>query len=389
MNWKITLVISFVILALAGGVLGLIFSTEPEAERAGATRKTAMLVDVVEAERGTFQPLIAVMGTVVPEQEIVLSPRVSGEILSLSPAFTPGGFVEKGDLLVEIDPADYEAVVLERKSALRQAMADLELEKGRQDVAEQDYALLGEQLSGENRSLVLREPQLDSALAQVEAARAALRRAELDLERTRILAPFNAHIIDRQANVGSLVSPGQAIGTLVGIDAYWVEAAVPVSKVKWIAFPDTSSGEGARARVRDRAAWPEEVYREGTVHRLIGSLEPQTRLARVLVAIPDPLARFSGNGAMPRLIIGSFVETLINGMPIEDVVRINRDHLRKNDTVWVKKEGKLQIREVNIIFRDRDFAYVTSGLEEGDAVVTTNLSTVVEGAGLRLEGETQ
>jgi multidrug efflux pump subunit AcrA (membrane-fusion protein) len=194
-NWKTTLLICIAILLLTVGAITAINLTEPTAQRTTATRKTAMLVEVVNVEAGTFRPRIVAMGVVRPEQEIELSPRVSGEILSLSETFTPGGFVEAGEVLLTIDPADYEANLLERESALHQAEADLQMELGRQDVAKKDYELLDRELSPDNRALVLREPQLNAARARIEAAMAAVRRAELDLERTQVRAPFDAHII--------------------------------------------------------------------------------------------------------------------------------------------------------------------------------------------------
>ncbi|MFC1778056.1 efflux RND transporter periplasmic adaptor subunit, partial [Pseudomonadota bacterium] len=194
MNWKTTIVICTVILLLAVSVITVIHLTEPKAQRTSASKRTAMLVEVTHGERGTFQPEIVVMGTVRAENEIVLSPRVGGEIISISQSFTPGGFVDEGEVLLQIDPADYEVVLLQRKSELLQASAELELELGRQDLAKKDYRELEGTISSEYKSLVLRAPQLNMARSRVEAAEAAVRRAELDLERTRIRAPFAAHI---------------------------------------------------------------------------------------------------------------------------------------------------------------------------------------------------
>src|SRR5210317_1825007 len=249
-----------------------------------------MLVEVTRGERGTFQPEILVMGTVRPEKEIVLSPRVGGEIVSIPQSFTPGGFVDAGEVLLQIDPADYEVVLLQRKSELLQASADLELELGRQDLAQKDYTELEGTISSEYKSLVLRRPQLNTARSRVEAAEAAVRKAELDLERTRIRAPFAAHIISREANVGSQVSPSESLGKLVGIEHYWVEAAVPVSNLQWIDFSGQTGVSNSNVRIRNRGAWSEGNYRVGSVHRLIGELESQTRLARVLLTVSDPLS---------------------------------------------------------------------------------------------------
>ena len=389
MNWKTTIVICCVILLLAASVITVINLTEPKAQRTSASKRTAMLVEVTHGELGTFQPEILVMGAVRPDKEIVLSPRVGGEIVSISQSFTPGGFVDEGEVLLQIDPADYEVVLLQRKSELLQASADLELELGRQDLAQKDYKELEGTISSEYKSLVLRTPQLNTARSRVEAAEAAVRRAELDLERTRIRAPFAAHIINREANVGSQVSPGESLGKLVGIKHYWVEAAVPVSSLRWIDFSEERESSGAGVHIRNRAAWPEGTFREGSVHRLIGELEDQTRLARVLITVADPLSHEPESAELPPLMIGSFVEARIAGIPIQDVIRIDREYVRQDDTIWIDENGVLRIRELEIVFQDDEFAYVRSGLSTADQVIMTNLATVFDGAALRLAEGTQ
>lgn len=386
MNWTKTLLICAAILLLAALTVGAIFLTEPTAQRTSASRQTAMLVDVTPVEHGTFRPTIVAMGSVRAEQEIVLSPRVAGQIIAIAESFTPGGFVEAGEVLLQIDPADFETTLLQRQSELRQATAELEMELGRQDLAKRDYEQLKGTISDEYKTLVLREPQLDTARAGVEAAEAAVRQAQLDLERTRIRAPFAAHILSREANVGSQVAPGQPLGQLVGMESYWVEATVPVADLRWIDFPQDGGAPGADARIRNRAAWPEDTFRTGRVHRLIGALESPTRLARVLLTVADPLAHEPGSAGLPPLMVGTFVEARIEGKPIENVIRMDRDYLRQNDTVWVNADGVLRIRDVEVVFRDTDYAYIGKGLSADDSVVTTNLANVVEGAGLRLGG---
>lgn len=389
MNAKKTIIISMAILIFAAAAMYVIRMTEPTAQRSSASKRTAMLVELARGEAGTFQPEIRASGTVRPEKEIVLSPRVSGEIVSVSESFTPGGFVDQGAVLLQIDPSDYEVNLLQRTSELHQASAELELELGRQDLALKDYQELEGSISPEYKPLVLRKPQLDTARSRVEAAEAAVRRAELDLERTRIRAPFAAHIISRDANLGSQVSPGEALGTLVGVERYWVEAAVPVSDLQWIDFSAKLEPEQSNARVRNRAAWPEDVFREGRVHSLIGALENQTRLARVLLTVVDPLSHEPESARLPPLMVGSFVEVHIAGKPIKNSVRIDRDYIRQNDTIWIDEDGLLRIRDVEIVFRDDEYAYVASGLSSEDQVITTNLATVFEGAALRVAEDTQ
>jgi RND family efflux transporter MFP subunit len=383
---KKTLVICSTIL-LAGAILTTItFFTEPTATRIAATRKSAMLVDVIEVHKANHRPDILAMGTVEASQDITLSPRVGGEIVSRSQAFTPGGYGEKGDVLLRIDPADYRNTLQQRKSELRQTIADLNVEMGRQNVARQDYQLLDETLSPELESLVLRKPQLSAARAVVEVARAAVKQAELELERTNIRAPFDAHILSRKANVGSQVSPGDDLGRLVGRETYWVVATVPLSKLQWLAFPKTADETGSEVQIRNRSSWPEGVYRTGYLFRLVGALEERTRMARVLISVPDPLSYKPESADLPPLMIGAFVETRIEAGEIADVVRLNRDYIRANNTVWVMEDDKLSVRPVEIVLQDATDAYISKGLNHLERVVTTNLSTPRDGASLRVKG---
>ncbi|MFB6351429.1 MAG: efflux RND transporter periplasmic adaptor subunit [Bradymonadaceae bacterium] len=385
-NWKISLLLSVVLLAVAGGLVYLTFSTEPTAQKGGATKKTAMLVEVVDVERGTFHPRIVAQGTVEPARDIVLRPQVGGKITSVASSFTPGGYVDEGERLLSIEAADYRHALAQRKSDLRQANSNLAVEKGRRDAAKAEYSRFGEKLAPENKALVLREPQLEAAKEKVEAAKAAVEQAKLNLRRTSIEAPFDAHILRRDVNLGSQVSSSDSLARLVGTDRYWVGIELPLSKLRWIAIKG-EGGKSSSVRIRNTQAWPEETYRSGHLHKKVGALDDGTRMARVLAAVPDPLARETDDETTPALTIGEYVEVTIKGEALEDVVKVNRDYVRKDDTVWVMKDGKLKIRDVEIAVRDTQYAYISKGLAGGAKVVTTNLSTVEEGAPLRLSRE--
>ena len=379
-----TALVSVLILLAGVALMVLIFKTEPTATRGDVARETAMLVEVRTAERGRFTPVIEVMGRVVPAREVTLRPRVSGRVIELAEAFEPGGRVAEGTALLRIDPADYQAALRQRRSELAQARADLELEQGRQAVAEQDFELLGEELDEGNRHLVLRQPQLKQARARVAFAEAALRRAELDLQRTRISAPFDAQILSRDVATGSQVSTGDSLARLVATDRYWVSASVPLSQLRWLRFAEEDGEQGAPVTLRHEAAWGPSRSRQGRLQRLVGELDANARLARVLVSVEDPLALQSEAGA-PSLILGAFVRTAIEGRALDDVVRLDRDLLRREDTVWVMEDGALDIRDVTVLLRDNDYVYLSDGLDQGDQVVATDLATVVDGAALRLE----
>lgn len=380
-------------MAIIGGglaITALIFSTEPEAQQEGASLETAMLVDVTTIKKGTFEPIIVATGTVQPVEDVNLSPLVSGQVIRRDPAFTPGGFVQKNQVLLQIDPADYRNTLELRKSEFLQSQTTLDTEMGRQQIAVQDLQLIADDslfgsnpLSEEERQLVLRKPQLNAVKATIGAAKAAVDQAQLNLERTTIRAPFDAHILSQNVTKGSLVAQGDILGRIVGTKEYWVVATVPVSKLQWLSFPSNNSEKGASVRIENSSAWPDDAYREGYLDRQIGALDGQTRLARVLVKVTDPLATSKELEGKQKLMIGTFVEVKIQADPIPNVVRLNRDYVRSNETVWVMKEGKLEIRNVEIVLTDDTHAYIRGGLEDGEKVIITDLSTVSNGIGLR------
>jgi hypothetical protein len=195
--------------------------------------------------------------------------------------------------------------------------------------------------------------------------------------------------LQRSVDVGSRAQPGEVLGQLVGVEAYWVEARIPLAKLRRLTFPDADEPQGSKVLVRDRLSWPEGAYRPARLYKLVGSLEEQTRFARVLITVEDPLNLNATTPAAAdlRLILGAFVEVLLEGASLDNVVRLDRESLRAGDSVWVKKDGRLDIRRVRVVFQDTDYAYIDQGLEDGEEVVITDLATVAQGAALRVEGQ--
>jgi RND family efflux transporter MFP subunit len=367
------------IIAATAALIFVINNTEPEAQRSGATRKSAALVSLIEVTRGEFRPEIVALGQVEPAREIILSARVEGEVVEIAPEFMPGGFIDRETTILKIDSADYQNTLALRKSELSEARAALAIEEGQRTVAEKEFALLKETIDDANRALVLREPQIASAEARAAAAQTAIDQAQLDLDRTNLTLPFDTQVLERSINLGSQVSVREPLARLVGVEEYWVTTTVPLKSLQWIDFPKAGT-TGAGARIRNRGAWEAGVYRDAKVANLIGSLDEQTRLARVLLTVADPLGRKSEE---PPLILGTVVEVRVQGRVLQDVVRLERALLRADDTVWVKEDGKLTIRKVSVVFRDATHAFISDGLNTGDRVVVTNLATIAEGIALR------
>ena len=382
-----TVLVCLGIAALAILLIWIIRSTEPTAQRTTATRVSPMLVEVVQPEFGTFTPVIRALGTVEAESDLTVSPRVSGQVLRVADSFREGAVVQAGEVLLEMDPADYEAQLIQRRSELHQAQADFAIEEGRRQVAEQDLQMLGREVTEESRRRILREPQRMAALARVELAEAALRRAELDLERTILRAPFDAQVIERTAAPGSQVSPGVPVGRIVGMNHYKVMVSLPLAQVDSLQLRMGAGQVGSVARMRHSSAWRPGIFRQGSVLSLVGALDERTRLARVLIEVEDPLARTSANVGQPPLILGSILEVEIEAQPLEGVARISRDHLHQNDTVWVMEGELLRIVPVEVAYRDEEYVYISEGLSPDSRVVTTNLRRVSDGAPLRLSTE--
>ena len=153
-------------------------------------------------------------GVVEPKHLTRLVAQVNGELVYLSPRFVTGGFVKKGQLLARIDPSDYQALVTESVANLASAEAALELEQAQGQVAAAEWRNISDHTP---TGLGLRKPQLAQEQARVSAARAAVTRAERNLERTRILAPYDALIQGREVSLGAYVSTGTELGRLQGI----------------------------------------------------------------------------------------------------------------------------------------------------------------------------
>ncbi|MBW1784544.1 MAG: hypothetical protein JRL30_27845 [Deltaproteobacteria bacterium] len=128
---------------LAAGFAGASYlnKTGPKAKRKKPP-KMAPLVKIESLQRTTEPTIVRAMGTVIPAMEMVLKPRVSGEVIATHPEFTEGGFLKKGTKVLQIEPRDYELVVVQRQSKVANASYALKLELGHQEVAQREWELL-------------------------------------------------------------------------------------------------------------------------------------------------------------------------------------------------------------------------------------------------------
>lgn len=337
-------------------------------------------VELIPAKRADTEVKIRARGTVMPSRQLSLQSEVSGRVTWKSPNLVPGGKVEAGELLVRIDARDYRAQLAQREAALEEVRAQIAIEAGRQRVAKREWELLRKEASGASasESLALRKPQAASLKASEEAALAAVKQARLNVSRTILKAPFNAQVESESVEIGQLVSPQLALAKLVGSDVYWVQASLPVDELGWLRFADSAAPDSAsKAHVMQEAGPGAPSFaREGELLRLLPSVEPMGRLARVLIAVPAPQ-----EGPLP-LLLGSQVALRLDGQKLKDVVPIPRELLH-DGKLWVFKDGELDIREVELAYRGNTEVYVKRGIEAGELLVTTPLQTPIQGLKLR------
>ena len=373
-----------VMVLLLGVFLALmLMRSSPKAEL-GAPVKQPHLVETSVVQFVRRQVMVQAMGTVIPARQIEIKPRVNGLVASVSDDFVPGGRLRSGDVLLTLDAADFELLVRDRRSDLERAQSELALEMGRQKFAGQEYALRQNEVSEEDRALMLRRPQLLAAQAALEKVKIALEQAQLDLQRTVIVAPFNAMLRERMVDVGVQVTTATPLAVLYATDRFWVRLSVPVDKLPWVLIPNAVDESGSPVRIYNEGAWGKGSYRMGRVIRLAGALENEGRMAQLLVEVDDPFSLNPQNADKPTMLLGSYVRVVIEGIEFDAVVELDRSLLHNGDHVWLMDDNnELVIQAVNILFRAPDTVLIDSGLAQGDRLITSILSAPVPGMKLR------
>lgn len=386
MRLVLRILLPLLVLAIAGAIAYRFVATRPEAKRGGIPHLPP-LVTVHPLETQSERVEVTGMGTVTPARQVKLTPEVGGRIVEMHPNLLPGGRVQEGDELIRIEPRDYELAIELRKADVARATLEFKLEQGRAAVAAREWDVVAPvDVSSElGRDLALRKPQLEATRVGLASSRAAVEQAELNLERTSLAAPFDAVVIEDYVEVGLQVSPQTPIATLVGSNEFWVEALVPVERLAWIDIPGVNAEEGSPATVVHQSSDGFRVERPAKVVRLLSSLEQAGRLARVVVAVEDPLD--AGPSNLP-LLLGAYVEVRIEGHELGDSFLVPRTALRDGNIIWtIDAENRLHVRTVEIAWRTKDTVMVRGEIDTSERLVTSRVGAAVEGMKLRVEGE--
>jgi RND family efflux transporter MFP subunit len=377
------LIICLLLIAVGIGGARFLIATKPKVSKR-PPEKMAPLVRTaaLQAENYTFS--IPAMGTVIPARETGLEVPASGEVIYVHPELTEGGMLAKGTKILQVDPKDYELALHQKRRALADAEYAYKLEQGHQDVARQEWNLLyGDKPMDEGESdLALRKPHLEKVKVEIEAARAELEQAEINLKRSTLTAPFNALVLNSYVEQGSQVSSQERLADLVGTDNYWVQVSLPLDRLKWIQVPNGEQAEGSVVKIFYRT----DNVKIGRVIRLLPDLSKEGRMARLLIEVNDPLDLQAKNEKQPMLLIGEYVRVSIEGEELQNVFQVPRSALHNDSEVWiVNEEGKLSIRSVKTIWRDRDSVVLRDGFKSGESLVVSDIAAPVAGMDLRIE----
>jgi RND family efflux transporter MFP subunit len=378
---RLRIILPIAILAI--GVIGAVALIKSRAPvRTRPQNQYSPLVRIMEVAPTRRQLTVTAQGTVRPRTESTLVSEVSGRVIRVAPSFAAGGFFENGDVLVVIDPRDYELAVVTARSQVAQARVRAEMEEAQAKVAREEWAQLGD---GMGSPLATRELQLEEARAALAAAVAFLEKAERDLARTRIRAPFAGRVREKLVDIGRFVSPGVPAASIFAIDYAEVRLPIPDADIAYLDLPTTyrrsgTNSDGPEVRLRADFAGQHQQW-HGRIVRVEGEIDPVSRMVYVIAQVDDPYGRKGGKTAP--LAVGLFVEAEIMGREVEDAVVIPRSAVRGGYVLIVDDEDRLRFREVDILRLGRDEAIVTSGLRAGDRVCVSPLEAVTDGMKVR------
>ncbi len=368
-----------IILVALVGLTFLVLFNPPKAERETAPAGPQLKVEALELERRPYQVNLQSYGTVQPRTRSMLVAQVFGEITSINDSLRTGGFFEKGDVLLNIDQRDYLANVRIAEGSLLDAKQALAQEQARSVQALEDWQRLGNR--GEASELTLRKPQLAAAEARVLSAQSTLDKARLELERTRIVAPYAGRVMNKLVDQGQVVNRNSPLAEIYAVD--YVEVRLPLRNrdLAFIDLPENyrfdagEQAEGPRVTIRSELAG--ESTWQGRVVRTEGAIDESARQLHVVAQVDDPFG-IRARGRAP-LKIGQYVTAEVEGRLVTDALLIPDGAIYQGGYVYIAENGILQRREIDVVWQNSAEAMIGSGLDAGDLLVLTPLGQVTSG----------
>ena len=381
--------LALLMLAFAAAVAAWLYLSQPTAKIAQPEYKPVS-VDVAVAVKETVQVEVQAQGTVDALRKTTLMSEVSGRIIEVSEHFLVGSFVAEGDVLLRIDPRDYQTELLRAQSAVESAESNLAQERGRAEVALREWKRLpaNSQRSQDARDLYLRKPQLEQAEAQLLSAMADLNTARDRLERTIIKAPYSAVIRNKYSELGQFVGAGTQIAEVFSVDFAEVRLPIPQSRLDYLALPDIQGNDENAVIDLYTDVSGEVKHWPARLHRTEGVYDERSRVLYAVARIEDPYAL--KNPEREPLRLGTFVNANIGGKEFPNIIVLPRYVLRAGNLLWVVDENdRLRNRKVTVLRTGGDSIFVSSGLDEGERVSLTAMDASLNGASVEVNTSTR
>jgi len=370
------------IVAATAVTVMLILNNPPEAKFSPPKTPARILVEVQKIERQPYTVAIDSYGTVRPRTQTSLTSQVSGQITYISENFREGGFFEKGEIMVRVDPRDYRAEVKVAEADLILAQQTLSEESARADQAKADWQRLGKK--GKPNDLVLRIPQLQAAKASMLSAEAKLGIAKLALERTEIKAPFSGRILGKHVDIGQVVSANTSLADIYATDFVEVRLPIKNSDLPLLNLPQEANRQ-APAAIPTQVLFYSDLIGDqqwsGILVRTEGAIDSDTQQLYGVAQIDKPF-----DLTPPLIKIGQYVNANIIGRTLPDAIKIPNSAIYQGTFVYIEKDGLLQRRNVRTLWKNDEDALIAEGLEEGENIVLSPLGNVVSGTPVKVAG---
>lgn len=354
----------FIVATAIAAVLGQMKPEPPKNE----DQEFDPLVEIMVLEVSTESFRIDSQGTVKPRTQTVVSAEVLGSVVSISPKFVAGGVFEKGETLMRIDPTNYTVAVDKADALVAQRQIEFD---GAKKLRSQGYRA---------------EAELASAAAALASAQAELVNARRNLERTHIRLPYAGMVLSKDADLGQFVNAGTVLGVTFATDLAEVRLPLTDQDLAFVELPAaaaiSSTGSGSGPAVSLTAIQKGKLTNwDAQIVRSEGVVDERSRVTYAVAQIDDPYQLEADGTPLP---IGTFVSARIDGVANVDVIRIPRTALRGADQVLVvDDENTIQIRTVDILRADNQYAYIRDGVTAGERITTTAIEAPTNGMSVR------
>ena len=379
-----TWVISIVIIAFAFG--GAFVMVQTRAAPTQMEREIpVLLVDAIEARREPVIFRVNTQGAVTPRTESILVSEVSGQIVEVASNYVSGGFFRKGELLLKIDPRNYQSALKSAQANVARVQTQVAKENALANFALDDWKTLQDlnASTGPISDLALRKPQLAEAIAELTSAEAALEKAQEDLNRTSIRAPYDGMVQEKRADVGQYVNTGSQLALIFATD--YAEIRLPITQRELTLIDLPSAGDSSSplpVTLTSEAGAARHTW-EGLVVRSEGVFDSASRVLYAVAQVEDP---YNQNGRIGEpLRIGTFVTASIQGRFGGALFTIPRHALQRGETLWViDEQQKIYPRDVEIVSTDEEYAYIDAGLTDGERYTITPVDQPLPGMPVRV-----